>query len=51
MLKESFPGKSSRKWFSDDYFDLIVWIDLNGAVSGFQLRYDKYKKERTLTTA
>lgn len=49
MLKESSLGKSTRRWFSDDYFDLIVWIGRNGAVSGFQLCYDKYKKERALT--
>ena len=53
MLKEScstkHPAKSTRRWFSDDYFDLIVWIDQGGAISGFQLCYDKYKKERALT--
>ncbi len=53
MLKESFsskfPEKSNRRWFSDNYFDLIVWIDQNGSISGFQLCYDKYKKERALT--
>ncbi len=35
--------------FSDDYFDLIVWTGQNGSVSGFQLCYDKYTKERALT--
>jgi len=53
MLKEiistKHPAKSTRKWFSDDYFDLIVWIDQNGAISGFQLCYDKFEKERALT--
>jgi len=53
MLKESFTGRaptrSDRRWFSDDYFDLIVWAGQNGAISGFQLCYDKFKKERALT--
>lgn len=53
MLKECFspgsPEQSDRRWFSDDYFDLIVWIDEKGAVSGFQLCYDKLDKERALT--
>ncbi len=53
MLKESFlsgnPGENVRRWFSDDYFDLIVWIAQDGSLSGFQLCYDKYKKERALT--
>ncbi len=53
MLKESFlsgnPGENVRRWFSDDYFDLIVWIAEDGSLSGFQLCYDKYKKERALT--
>lgn len=53
MLKESFsctyPVKGNRRWFSDDFFDLIVWIGRNGALSGFQLCYDKFKKERALT--
>jgi len=53
MLKESFTGqyptRSDRRWFSDDYFDLIVWVGQNGVIAGFQLCYDKFKKERALT--
>ncbi len=25
-----------RRWFSDDYFDLIVWIGKRGEIIGFQ---------------
>jgi hypothetical protein len=53
MLKESFstkhPADKTRRWFSDDYFDLIIWINQDDSISGFQLCYDKYGKERALT--
>ncbi len=53
MLKESYSRKKSeegtRRWFSDDDFDLIIWSGLDGAVTGFQLCYDKQKSERALT--
>jgi hypothetical protein len=38
-----------RRWFSNDYFDIIVWLDNSEEISGFQLCYDKNKKERALT--
>jgi hypothetical protein len=34
------PGESHRRWFSDDFFDLIVWLDATGEVILFQLSYD-----------
>jgi hypothetical protein len=53
MLKESFSSKqlahTPRRWFSDEYFDLIVWLDQKGTISGFQLCYDKDDRERALT--
>lgn len=42
------PGEGVRRWFSDAFFDLIVWY-ANGEVSGFQLCYDKGHNERALT--
>ena len=38
-----------RQWSSDDYFDLIVWYELDGSIHGFQLCYDKLDKERAIT--
>jgi hypothetical protein len=38
-----------RRWFTDSYFDLIVWYDEKGGIDGFQLCYDKVNKERALT--
>ncbi len=38
-----------RRWFADDYFDLIVWGGDRGAIVGFQLCYDKSGDEHALT--
>ena len=38
-----------RRWFEDDYFDLIVWYRGDGGISGFQLCYDMSGMERALT--
>jgi hypothetical protein len=46
------PGEGFRRWFTDQYFDLIVWYgggEPDGAIAGFQLCYDKFNKERALT--
>jgi hypothetical protein len=41
-------GEGFRRWFTDDYFDLIVWYE-GGSLVGFQLCYDKQQHERALT--
>ncbi|MES2923835.1 MAG: hypothetical protein V4819_19935 [Verrucomicrobiota bacterium] len=38
-----------RRWFSDEYFDLIVWYESEDQIHGFQLCYDKTGRERALT--
>lgn len=38
-----------RRWFFDDYFDLIVWYESDDQIHGFQLCYDKSGRERALT--
>ncbi|MFC1668833.1 hypothetical protein ACFL20_00450 [Spirochaetota bacterium] len=44
------PGEGFRRWFSDDYFELIVWFENDKeTITGFQLCYDIYRKERALT--
>ena len=40
---------SRRRWFADDYFDLIVWVGERGELIGFQLCYDKSGDEHALT--
>ena len=42
-------GEGLRRWFTDEYFDLIVWYGDDRALVGFQLCYDKQQKERALT--
>lgn len=54
MLKEAknirqTKGEPRRRWFSDDFFDLIVWFEEDGSVWGFQLCYDRGYKPRALT--
>jgi hypothetical protein len=54
MLRESYVSQKEesvfRRWFQDEYFDLIVWYDLDTRlISGFQLCYDKHKNEHAFT--
>ncbi len=42
-------GEGFRRWFMDEYFDLIVWYDDEKSLIGFQLCYDKQRRERALT--
>lgn len=54
MLCEISPvrqvkGEPGRRWFSSDYFDLILWYENDGTASGFQLCYDLGRVERAFT--
>lgn len=54
MLKEAkhvmqVKGEPRRRWFDDDYFDLIVWFEPGDEILGFQLCYDRERKPRALT--
>lgn len=52
MLREVKSGqaaKPGRRWFADDYFELIVWFDDQEALEGFQLCYDRGRQERAVT--
>jgi hypothetical protein len=42
-------GEPRRRWFADDYFDLIVWVGNRGECIGFQLCYDTAGDEHALT--
>lgn len=41
--------KDKRRWFTDDYWDLYVWVRTDGSFSGFQLCYGKTDQQRALT--
>lgn len=56
MLREwqsvrQVPEDGYRRWFTDHDFDLIVWYpdETQKEISGFQLCYDKSRRERALT--
>ena len=38
-LVRQVPDEPFRRWFWDNFFDLIVWYENDGAISGFQLCY------------
>lgn len=42
-------GEDRRRWFSCPGMDLVVWYDSEGAISAFQLCYDKLHRERAIT--
>jgi hypothetical protein len=43
-------GEGFRRWFSDPYFDVIVWYEREGgAITGYQVCYDKGQVERAFT--
>lgn len=37
-----------RRWFEDDYFDLIVWHDNQDVIISFELYYDKRGHQRAV---
>ena len=43
------PGEGLRRWFFDNFFDLIIWYEENKEIKGFQLCYDKLGKEKVFT--
>ncbi len=54
MLREikdvrQISGEPERRWFHDDDFDLVVWFDSDGTISGFQLCYNKKENQYALT--
>jgi hypothetical protein len=42
-------GESQRRWFMDDFFELIVWLSESQAIIGFQLVYNKRRSPHALT--
>ncbi len=45
---KQYKDEPMRRWFVDNYFDLIVWFR-NGGIVGFQLCYDKTDNQHALT--
>jgi hypothetical protein len=50
VLREFIGNQpEDRRWFEDDYFDLILWTDSSRNIRSFQLSYAKPDSERPLT--
>lgn len=54
MLREltptrQIPSEPTRKWFTGDDLDLIVWLAPGDEIIGFQLCYGKGRDEHALT--
>ena len=47
VRQERGPGR--RRWFEADGLELVVWLDAQEAVTGFQLCYDFGRGEHALT--
>src|SRR4051794_24039581 len=41
-------GESRRRWFCDDYFELIVWFDMADEIVMFELSYDMSENWRAI---
>lgn len=53
MLKElkdikQFAGEPRRRWFENEFFDLIIWQDESKEIVGFELCYDKSKNQHAV---
>lgn len=44
-----YKGEHRRRWFQDEHMDLLVWLDNDGAVWGFQLCYNAAYYPHVLT--
>ena len=42
------PGEDFKVWFTDDYWDLFIWIDRKKTISSFQLGYGKPAEEKII---
>lgn len=42
-------GEGFCRWFQDEYFDLYVWTNPSGGITGFQLCYDRLGNESAIT--
>ncbi|MDP1609581.1 MAG: hypothetical protein Q8M11_00875 [Sulfuritalea sp.] len=47
--KKQVPGERRRRWFFCHELDLVVWFDDQDHPVAFQLAYDKYSDERSIT--
>ena len=46
---QQIEGEPRRRWFSDEFFDLIVWFAKGTEIIGFQLCYGRSGDQRAIT--
>ena len=46
---KKFDHGLRTRWFSDDYFDLTIWLNDSEEIVSFQLTYDKYHNPHALS--
>ena len=54
MLKETIDvrqidGESKRRWFSSNDLELIIWLDEQDRITGFQLCYEDQGNQKAIT--
>jgi len=48
-IVKQVPSEPMRRWFVNDFFDLLVWENGAGNIVGFQLCYNKIHNQHALT--
>jgi hypothetical protein len=43
------PGEAKRRWFTADGLELILWVEQDESIVGFQLCYEAEGKSKALT--
>src|SRR3954468_9088548 len=43
------PGSGRRRWFESEALDLVVWLEADESITGFQICYDLGRGEHALT--
>ena len=46
---KEYDGDRRIKWFTDEYFDLVIWLGDDDTIVAFQLVYDRERHPHALT--
>lgn len=46
---KEFDGDRRIRWYSDEYFDLVIWLGPDDSIDAFQLVYNRYRQPYALT--
>jgi len=45
---KQIEGEGKKRWFEDNYFDLLIWENENNEIINFQLSYNKVLDQHTV---